>query len=197
MLIPTTCQTAQDGIRHQWLVDNTGQGSAAGAAIDDTKMGTGLKLLGKYGLDYNNCRIVPDAQTYLSMLGMTNVATIDKYGPAATILKGELARYRGIPILPSASHPLGEADGKCSTTAASNTKGSMSIYNRNFWKVGFRRGLTIEVDRSIQKRQLIMVVSFRIAVAAHGTPLDRETHRGHLQHYCVKVRYFSTGGVEF
>lgn len=161
--------SGQDGIRHQWLVDYTAQGSSAGAAIDDTKMAAGLKLLGKYGLDINNLRIVPDAATYLSMLGMTNVATFEKYGAQATILKGELGRYRGIPILPSASHPLTEADGKVSTTAGNNTKGSMSIYNRNMWRVGFRRGLTIEVDRLIQKRSLVMVVSFRIAVAAQGT----------------------------
>jgi hypothetical protein len=37
------------------------------------------------------------------------------------------------------------------------------------WKVAFKRQLTIEVDRNIQKRQFIMVVSFRIAVAARGT----------------------------
>jgi hypothetical protein len=97
------------------------------------------------------------------------VSTIDKYGPAATILTGELAKYRGIPVIPSASMALTEADGKLSTTAGSNTKKAIAFYNRNMWRVGFRRGLTIEVDRSIQKRQLIMVVSYRIAVATRGT----------------------------
>jgi hypothetical protein len=159
----------QDGIRHQFLVDNTGQGSSAGAAIDDAKLVAGLLLMGKYGLDLANCRIVPDIATYFKMLALTNVATVEKYGPQATVLTGELGRYRGIPIIPSASMPLTEADGKVSTTAGNNVKGQISIYNRNFWRVGFRRGLTIEVDRLIQKRQLIMVVSFRIAIGAHGT----------------------------
>lgn len=158
----------QDGIRHLALVDNTGQGSGVGAAIDDAKMVAILKLLGKYGLDYQNCRIVPDIATYFTMLGMTNVATVDKYGPQATILSGELARYRGIPVIPSASVPLTEADGKVSTTGGNNTKGQIVAYNRNMWRVGFRRQLLVEVDRLIQKRQLVMVVSFRIAVAAHG-----------------------------
>lgn len=159
----------QDGLRHLFLVDNTGQGHSAGAAISDTLMAALLGRMGKYGLDIANCRIVPDAATYLTMLGLTNVATVDKYGPAATILTGELAKYRGISILPSAEMPLTEADGKCSVTAASNTKGQIATYNRNFWRAGFRRGLTIEVDRLIQRRVLIMVTSFRIAVAAHGT----------------------------
>lgn len=159
----------QDGIRHQYLVDNTAQASNVNAALDDSKMTAILKLLGKYGMDYANCRIVPDVASYISMLGMTNVVTVDKYGSAATILTGELAKYRGIPVIPSASMPLTEADGKCSTTAVSNTKGQLAAYNRLMWRRGSRRGLTIEVDRLIQKRQLVMVVSFRIAVGAWGT----------------------------
>lgn len=160
----------QDGLRHLWLVDNTGQGNDAGGdALADADMVALLKDLGKWGFDLNSCRIVPDVLSYFAMLGLTNVATVDKFGPAATILNGELAKYRGIPVVPSASMPLTEADGKCSTTAGSNTLGQITAYNRNGWRIGYRRGLTIEVDRSIQKRQLIMVVSFRIAVAAYGT----------------------------
>jgi len=160
----------QDGIRHLPLVDNTSStGSAVGAAISDTYMVAGIGYLGKYGLEYSNCRIVPDIATYVTMLGMTNIATFDKYGPNATIITGELAKYRGIPVIPSASMPLTEADGKCSVTAGSNTKGGMVLYNKTGWQVGYRRGLTIEVDRLIQKRSLVMVVSFRIAIAAYGT----------------------------
>jgi HK97 family phage major capsid protein len=159
----------QDGIRHLAIVDNTGQWSAAGAALSDAVLTTGLALLDKYGLDTANCRIVPCVKEYLAMLGLTNVATVDKYGLGATILNGELARYRGIPVLPSVSVPKTEADGKVSTTAGNNTKGQVVMYNRNSWQVGYRRGLLVEVDRLIQKRQLVMVVSFRIAIGAYGT----------------------------
>jgi len=159
----------QDGIRHQALVDKATQGVDVAAAIDDAHMGETLALLGKYGLNPNEARIVPSVAAYISLVGLTNVATVDKYGAAATIVTGELARYRGIPVLPSASVPNTEADGFVCKTAASNVKKQILFYNRMGWRVGFRRGLTIEVDRDIQKRMLIMVVSFRIAVAAHGT----------------------------
>jgi hypothetical protein len=43
------------------------------------------------------------------------------------------------------------------------------IAHRPSWRLGYRRGLTIEFDRDVQKRQLIMVASFRIAVACQGT----------------------------
>jgi HK97 family phage major capsid protein len=159
----------QDGLRHLFLVDNTNQGSNVNAALDDTKMAAILAKLGKYALDYANVRIVPDVQTYLSMLGMTNVATVDKYGPQAVMVAGELAKYRGIPVIPSGVMPLTEADGKVSTTGSNNTKGQLVAYNRLMWRRGSRRGLTIEIDRSIQKRQMIIVVSFRIAVGCRGT----------------------------
>lgn len=159
----------QDGIRHQFLVDNPGQAINVNGAIDDAKLAAILAKLDKYGLDIANCRIVPDVQTYLAMLSLDSVKTVDVYGPAATVVTGELARYRGIPVIPSAVMPRTEADGKVSATAASNVKGQIAVYNRLMWRRGSRRGLTIEIDRSIQKRQMIMVVSFRIAVGCHGT----------------------------
>lgn len=159
----------QNGMRHLGLVDNTNQKKDASAALSDTLMGNLMTLLGKYGLNPQDARIVPNITAYIDMVGLTNVATFDKYGAQATIVTGELARYRGIPVLPSASVPLTEADGKACKTAASNVKKQILAYNRAGWRVGFRRGLTIEVDRDIQKRMLIMVVSFRIAVAAQGT----------------------------
>lgn len=159
----------QDGIRHAFLVDNAGQNYHVNGALSDAHMGGILGKLGKYALDLENCRIVPDVQTYLAMLGLTNVVTMDKYGAAATIVRGELARYRGIPVIPSGVMPLTEADGKVSVTPANNIKGQIAAYNRLMWRRGSRRGLTIEVDRSIQKRQMIMVVSFRIAVGCRGT----------------------------
>lgn len=175
----------QDGIRHLYIVDNTGQHvNAGGDALADADMISMLNKLDKYGTDLNNVRIVPGIAAYFAMLGLTNVATVDKYGPQATIIKGELARYRGVPVLPSASQPKAEADGKVSVTTANNTLGTISAYNRNFWRAGFRRGLLIEVDRNIQTRQLIMVVSFRIAAAAHGTR-SSTTHAAGIRNILV------------
>lgn len=161
----------QDGIRHLWLVDNTSQGvNAGGDALTDTDILNALKLLGKYAQRPDRLVMVCDFSTYIKgIMGLTNVQTIDKYGPKAAVITGEIAKYRGVPIVPSAVAPLTEADGKCSATASNNTLGQISIFHRDMWRVGFRRELLIEVDRDIQSRKLIMVVSFRIAVAAHGT----------------------------
>lgn len=161
----------QDGLRHLWLVDNTSQEvNAGGDALTDADISSALTAMGKYAVNPMQTVMVVDTSTYFSGLqDLTNVQTIDKFGPDATVLTGQLAAYRGIPIIVSASAPLTEADGKQSTTGSNNTLGQITIYNRMMWYAGFLRDLLIEMDRDIQKRQFIMVTSLREAVAAHGT----------------------------
>jgi len=167
----------QDGLRHAWLVDNTAMTVAAGGdALADADIVSVMGKMGKYAADPTQLVIVCDVGTYLSgFLGLTNVVTVDKFGPGAVVLTGQLAAYRGVPIIVSASAPKTEADGKVSNTASNNTLGQFSIFNRNMWYAGFRRNLLIETDRDIQKRMYIMVTSLRQAVAAHGTR-STQTH---------------------
>jgi len=160
----------QDGLRHLVIVDNTGQSTDISAALDDTKLRAGIGRLGKYATDLNRLVLFCNPKTYvLSMLGLTNVATYDKFGPQATVISGALANYAGIPVIPTSSIALAEDDGKLSTTGSNNDEGTVLIAHRDMWKVGFRRNLMLEMFRDVQKRSVILVASFRIAVAARGT----------------------------
>jgi len=167
----------QDGLRHAWLVDNTGMTVAAGGdALDAADITGALGKMGKYAVDPARLTIVTDAATYLNgFLKLTNVVTVDKFGPNAVILTGQLATYYGIPIIVSASAPKTEADGKVSTTAGNNTLGQFSIFHRDMWYAGFRRNLIIETDRDIQKRMYVMVTSLRQAIGCYGTR-STQTH---------------------
>jgi hypothetical protein len=60
----------------------------------------------------------------------------------------------------------------------------MAIVNRSQWKVGYRRDVQIEVDRDIQKRQMIMVVSYRVAIGARGTR-SSATHTAGIRNILV------------
>ena len=166
-----------DGIRHQWINDHTGTPSveidAGGDALTDADLGNALAAMDKYAAEPERLRLVTDIGTYLKGLRLLpSVLTVDKYGPNAPILTGELARYMNIPIIISASHRRAEADGKVSATAANNTLGSISIFHSGMWYVGFKRGLLIEGDRSVRTRQIVVVASFRQAVACRGTRSD-------------------------
>ncbi len=160
----------QDGLRHLVIVDNTAQSTDINTALTDALMRAGISRLGRYAADVGRLAMVMDAETYVNgMLGLTNVSTVDKYGTQATVLTGELGKYSGIPIIPSSAMLEAEDDGKQSTTGSNNDEGQIVIFHRDMWRVGFRRQLLIELDRDVKKRQFVMVVSFRIAVAARGT----------------------------
>jgi hypothetical protein len=159
----------QNGIRRQYITDNTAQSFSMAGVLTDTGMRSGLAKLGKYAGDVGNLVWFVDPSTYISMLGLANVVTMDKFGTNATVLNGQLSNYGGIPVVVTPAIVLTEADGKpSSVTPANNIKGQIALVHRPMWKVGFRRDLLIEFDRFIQTRKLVMVASYRIAVASRG-----------------------------
>jgi len=162
----------QDGIRHYYMVDDTGQAvNAGGDALTDTDLVGAIGGMGKYAVNPSQCLLIADPATYLSgLLNLDTVITLDKFGPQATVLTGQLAAYRGIPIIVSESMKLTMADGM--VDSSSNTLGQIAIINRNMWKVGSWRGLLVEIDKDIQKRETLMVASLRIGVGAYDLTSD-------------------------
>jgi len=164
-----------DGIRHQHLVDFSAQTIDGAGVLTDAKIMETMSRLDKYATDVTGLVFACDIGTYLR--GFLNsasgspgefVMTLDKFGPNALVLTGQLASYRGIPIIPSPVYPTSESDGKASATASNNTKGGLSIFHRAMWRLGFRRELLIEMDRDIQSRQYVLVASFRQAIVCRG-----------------------------
>jgi len=159
----------QDGARKLYLVDNTAQSASINATLTDTHMLAAFGRMAKYAADPKKLLLVCDAKSYLNgLMGIANVRTREKYGEAATVVAGELAQFGGVPVIISESMPLAKVNGKVSVTAANNTFGQIAILNRDMWRVGFRRELLVEIDRDIKKRQFIMVISFRMALASRG-----------------------------
>jgi hypothetical protein len=160
----------QDGLRHQIIVDNTATAVDLNAALTDALLRAAWAKMGKYGTDNGRLVMFADPKTYLvSLMGLTNVVTWDKFGPQATTLTGQLGAWSGIPIVPTSSIALAEDDGKVSNTPGNNDEGTVLIAHRDMWKVGFKRKLMLEVFRDVQKRSVVMVASFRIAVGTRGT----------------------------
>lgn len=166
----------QDGIRHLAISDNTDQLYHMNGVLTDAGITLAMAKMGKYAANPRDLLYVCDVGTYIR--GFLNATTTSSPGTFlkseadtgySVIVTGQVGSYRGVPIVIPTLAPKTEADGKLSATASSNTVGQMSIVNRSQWKVGFKRDLMIEVDRDIQKRQVIMVVSFRQAVGCRGT----------------------------
>ena len=119
---------------------------------------------------------ITDVATFVSSLGISTVETVDKLGPRATILTGQLATVYGHPLIVSGQMRLADADGKVTDGGNDTDRGRVLCVNRSQWRVGFRRDLMIETHRDVQKRQNVMVVSMRLAFA------ERTGERANAQH---------------
>lgn len=161
---------AYDGIRHAALVDNVANAvDVAGAYTYDHFLNIKAKML-----DYTNLMdwghpVSPDDLVYVcdpesadKISSLDEVLTVDKYGPGATVLNGELARIAGRhPLISSIAVPKTEADGKVSTTAANNTLGQTVVFNRRGAVMGWRRRVMVETERIPATDQTRIVYSLR------------------------------------
>ena len=165
-----------DGLLHLPLVDNTAMGNDHNAAVSADMFNEIRGKLGKYGVRPSDLAYIMDVNTYIKSLAVASFRTLDKFGPQATVLTGQLGAVEGIPVIVSEQMRLADADGKVTSGANTNTKGRLLIVNRSQWRVGFKRELTIETVRDAQKRQNIMVVSFRIALQERSGSRSTATH---------------------
>ena len=172
---------AWNGIRHYWLVTATGQGKDMAAQLDikEVNLARG-KLNGtdddldaavgniNWGRDAEELRLVMDWDTYMTLLDSGKVVTVDKYGPQATIVRGELGRIWGIPIITPSYAIKTEADGKQSTTEASNTKGQITLFNPRGFLGGVRRDVQLFFDRIQRTDQFLFELYTRRAFTRFG-----------------------------
>ena len=178
---PTDAGKAQwllgfDGILHLPLVDNTGQANNHGAAVSDDMFNEVRAKLGKYGVRPSEVVYICDINTYIRSLSIGNFRTLDKFGPQATVLTGQLGAVEGVPVIVSEQMRPADADGKVTDSGNGANTGRLLILNRTQWLVGFKRELAIETVRDPQKRQNIMVVSFRIALQERSGNRASATH---------------------
>ena len=164
-----------DGLLHLPLVDNTSQANNLAGAVSDDMFNEIRAKLGKYGVRPSEVVYLTDVNTFIRSLSVANFRTLDKFGPQATVLTGQLGAVEGIPVIVSEQMLLTAADGKV-TDGTAGTVGRLLILNRSQWRVGFKRELTIETVRDPQKRQNIMVVSFRIALQERSGTRSTATH---------------------
>lgn len=162
---------AYDGIRHAALVDNTANGVDLGglAYTYDNFLGVKAKMLDYANLmdwghpvDPNDLIYACDPESADKISSLDEVLTVDKYGPGATVLNGELARIAGRhPLISTIAMPKTEADGKLSTTPGNNIMGQTAVFNRRGAVLGWRRRVMVETERLPATDQTRIVYSLR------------------------------------
>ena len=186
---PTDAGKAQwllgfDGILHLPLVDNRGQANNHQAAVSDDMFNEVRAKLGKYGVRPLEVAYVCDINTYIRALSISNFRTLDKFGPQATVLTGQLGAVEGVPVIVSEQMRPADADGKVTDSGNTATTGRLLILNRTQvagWvqaRVGHRNGAGPTETPEHHGRQLphrppgtqrqqVVRHSYRVAVQHH------------------------------
>lgn len=132
---------AYDGLIHQALVTTTaGKVDAQGAAptlshLRQTRAKLGSQVKG----NPSNLAIICDPSTYLALLSIDAVLTVDKYGSEATVVRGELGRIDGIRVFQSDQIALADADGKVTQAGNTVNRGRLLMLHVPSWLLGYRR----------------------------------------------------------
>jgi hypothetical protein len=95
-----------------------------------------------------------------NLLDMTQLATLDKFGPQATVLSGQIGSLLGMPVVISR---FMTADLNASGVYDNITKTQTGyvIFNRNSYVQYLRRGLQIESQKTIASGSYELVASMR------------------------------------
>jgi len=179
-------QKAFKGLRYYLLnnADSPAVSAAAGNITTSLLRKARIKM-GKHGVDPKKLALIASVTGYIQMLAVSEVLTIDKYGPKATVMEGEIGRIDGQPIV--VSEFLGDnlnASGVYDGTTT-NLTSLLQVYRPGFW-IGNRAGITIGTERDIQTDQIILVAKQRTDfVSPYGAAGTGVVHVGGL--YNVKT----------
>ena len=118
--------------------------------------------MGKYGIKPSDLAWVVSISAYLKLIDLDGVTTVDKYGPSATILTGELGKIDGIPIIVSEWQQQNLTS--VGIYGASGTKTVMNLVYRPGFAMGTRATADIRVLRELytESAQIALIARERI-----------------------------------
>lgn len=125
--------------------------------------------MGKFGVNANDLVWVMGPIAYLKhVLNLADVITVDKYGPQAVVLTGEVARLDGIPVVVSqvARENLTD-DGVYDGTTTNN--GTVQLVHRPSWYFGTKRPMDLKFYEDTQYDQKYLTGTGRYALNTHLT----------------------------
>jgi HK97 family phage major capsid protein len=147
-------KTLCGGLR-KYCIDTNPTYTADLSVFDDSGLRRMRQGMGVYGVRLSSLVYITSIQGSFRFLQLPNVQTLDKYGPNAAVLAGEIARHDSIPIVVSefARADL-DAAGKY---VAGGVLTNCLLVHRDRWMRGVRPGIGVETDRIIHADQTVIV----------------------------------------
>lgn len=149
----TSASWAWDGLRKKALAQTV----ATATSCTALNLGVVRKAMGKWGANPADLAFIIGVSNLHSLLADTNLLTVDKMGPNAVILNGQIGSVFGVPVIVS-EHVREDLNASGVNDGITTTKTYMLCVNRNEWAMGLRSPLTVEVDDSIYRETYQRVV---------------------------------------
>jgi HK97 family phage prohead protease/HK97 family phage major capsid protein len=135
---------------------DTGSYGTAGA----TELRAIRALTGKYGIRPSEGAYITSLRDAFYIMNDVNVVSLEKFGPVATILRGELAVIDGMPIRAS-EFMRSDLNATGLYDNSTTTKSATIFVNRPAFKLAQRRMPTIEAEKIIETQQFQVVATMR------------------------------------
>lgn len=116
--------------------------------------------MGVYGRDPNKLAWICSTKGYMKLLGVAEFLTVDKYGPNATVLSGEIGKIDGIRVIVSGKM-RDDLNASGVNDATSNTKGLLLLVYLPGFVRGSRRRMTSWSDYEGKFDQTVLVTMMR------------------------------------
>lgn len=143
----TDARTAWDGLRKKGLAQTSDNTNSALTAAKVLTLRSGM---GKWGINPSELAIICSVSSYYDLLGDTNLLTLDKLGPQATILNGQLGSLYGAPVIVS-EYVREDLNASGVYDGITTTKTYFLVVNRAEWAMGQRMAIDVQVDDSIYR----------------------------------------------
>ena len=106
-----------------------------------------MATLGEYGAYPEDLLFLQHVSVTHKTRTLSELETVDQFGPNATIVSGMVGAIYGTPIVTHRYVPKTEADGKVSTTGSNNTKGQILCVYKPAVQFGFGKDFKLETVR--------------------------------------------------
>lgn len=160
-----------NGLRRQAIANsaNGGTHDFGGAAVTKPNLSAMRAKMDKFGVLPTELAWISGASVYQQFLSLDDVSTVDKFGPQATVLRGALAAYQGIPILIS-EHMRENLNDNGVYDGTTLTKGGLLLVNLQRWYFGQRRPIVVKAQMDLPNQDRFLLASYQ-----------RKDFQGHVQ----------------
>lgn len=156
--------------------DQNNKVAKAGSALTAAEVLAGMSSLGELGAS-NLVMVVSPEFMIEQLMGLDEVVTIDKFGPAASVVAGQIGSIFNVPIVMS-RFLSNDLDTTGLYTGSGATTGFL-LFNASSYYLYERRGIVVEQDKDISAGAIRLVATYRAVMGSPDQSSTKNTFFGY------------------